>query len=469
MNPRQTIKETIGKNPGIARLFAHAMIRLARRSRRKGKYHEAVSKLCTGLQLVREARISKTMQTELGKSLNDACSDPSNRLVPFSRNPILQTFLASEHSARLCSRILSNPVEDAIRLRSHRQNSPPKRQGNLMVLKRPIPETGEKGVVYLKYNESFFDFATMFDLDVVAKYYRVVLEPSNACAHVEFYFFVGDGLDVVMQCPWYDDYNLTSDLGLNFLPVAFGASDWVDAGLFSGPADLSEREFEFDVAMVARWGPLKRHHVLFAALKALRPRILKTVLVGYAHEWSTKKIEKMLTRAGLTDQVSIREKVPPEQVADILRRSRVSVSVSLHEGAIRALSESLFCDTPVVVNRENVGVNRDLIVDQTGRFASDKELPEVLAWVIDNRNRFSARAWAEKNTGATITSEKLNRVIKNLALQNAEPWTVEVAGKANRPNLEYLHDADRIRLDDGYLELATLAGRYPGIGANREK
>jgi len=461
---RQTVKELIGRNDTAAKLFGQTVGYLAKRHRRKCKHFDAFSSLCIALQLIRHKKTSVKLTQSLIESVNTAFRNKQNRLVSLSENPILSSFMASQHALKLRNEVLQNPLPDAIRLREHRVNSPPHRQGNLMLLKRPCFESGEKGVLFLKFNESFFQFASVYDVRAAAKHYRFVLEPSNACAHLEFFFFVGNELDVVIQCPYYEDFELMKNLALNLYPVDFGASDWVDEQLFNtADVDHSNMEFEFDVAMIARWGPLKRHHALFTALNKLRPNTLKTVLVGYPHEWDTERMQRMIDRAGLSDSVSIRERLTPQGVADVLRKSKVSISVSLHEGAVRALTESLFCDTPVIVNKHNVGVNQSLIVKETGRFSTDEELHKTLCWVIENRNQFSPRNWALANTGANITSAKLNSVVKDMALAKGEPWTKDLAGKANRPNLDYLDEQERINLEDGYLELASLAGTFPDL------
>lgn len=155
-----------------------------------------------------------------------------------------------------------------MRLRKYRENSEPSRQGNLIILKAPCDDTGERGVLVLKYNGTFEEVPAVFDLPELLKRYWVVLEPSSF-RNVEssLFFYGASKASVVVQCNTESDYMVMPKLGMNFTPVRLGAGDWIDSNRF-GPATSAEREF--DVVMVAAWSRLKRHRVLFRSLAALK-------------------------------------------------------------------------------------------------------------------------------------------------------------------------------------------------------
>jgi hypothetical protein len=92
-------------------------------------------------------------------------------LVPVSDNALLAEFLATAEAVRIREAFKAMPRHDAVRLRDPRKGDDPERQGDLILLKRHRPETGEKGVIFLKYGASFLWFAALFDLAAIASRY----------------------------------------------------------------------------------------------------------------------------------------------------------------------------------------------------------------------------------------------------------------------------------------------------------
>jgi glycosyltransferase involved in cell wall biosynthesis len=363
---------------------------------------------------------------------------------PVAENAFLRDWAASPEAARTRARFAAYPPEDRVRLRIPRPDSPAARPGDLLVLKAHDPATGEPGVLLVTYHDAIGFLPQVFDLAALASRYVLVLEPSTwGYMDERFLPYLGADLDVVVEAQSRPDFEFVAGLASNLAPSRLGAGDWVDPALFA-PRPGTARAI--DVAMVAAWDPLKRHRLLLDVLARLRARgrRLATALVGYAWTWDRAKVERLVRRRGLADQVTFHEKVPHPEVARILADARVSLLLSKREGANRAIYESWFCDTPTVVYRHHRGVNLDHAGEpKAGLLADDGELERALLDVVDGTRAFAPRAWALEHTGCHVALARLEAECRALALRRGRPWT---RGLAARHAGGYLHEADRLRL-----------------------
>ncbi|MGH7551562.1 MAG: glycosyltransferase, partial [Longimicrobiales bacterium] len=299
--------------------------------------------------------------------------------------------------------------------------------------------TGERGVVLVKYSDAIVQVAAMFSLADLASKYAIVLEPSSwGYQDVRFLLYVGDDMDVVVLSPCRPDLEFIQSLRSNLVPIRLGAGDWVDPEAFR-PSQTSTRTF--DVVMVAGWSPVKRHALLFQTLAKLKKdfnRRLRVALVGYPQGWTRTTIEKLRDRYGITaEDCTLFDGIPHGAVARIVADSRVSVLLSRREGASKALYESLFCGTPVIVPRGHRGVNLDHITAEVGVLVDDSELPATILQMLDGPATFRPREWALANTGWVHSTRRLNETLRDLACRRGLPWTRDIVGKKNAPNLRY--------------------------------
>jgi len=332
-----------------------------------------------------------------------------------------------------------------------RANDDSKRQGNLVLLKAWDADTREKGVLYLQYTESIPSFVSLFDLDRLARNYRLVLEPSTwGYQDVNFLLLIGKEMDVIVQAQDDLDFQIISALKSNLVPIRLGAGDWVDPDLFHGETGDAK---EYDFVMVASWSTLKRHRLFFRALAQAGLQSAAVALVGYAWEGRTRSdIEREARDAGLKN-VRIFERIPRSQVAQVIAQSRAGVMLSKREGSNRGIYECLLSDVPVVLTGANRGVNRDLINTQTGTIASDVELPQALRITLDEHRRFTPRKWALANTGCHRAWRMLNDRVKELAAHSGEPFTRDIARMHSSPAITYIDDDARKALCDEYSRL----------------
>src|SRR5205085_1017974 len=139
----------------------------------------------------------------------------------------------------------------------------------------------------------------------------------------------------------------------------------------------------------------------------------------------------------LENDGDIFEMIPHEQVARIVADSGVSLLLSHREGANRAIYESMFCNTPVIVHRHQCGVNLDHVNERTGLLADDAELAGAICYVLDHRDEFDPRAWANENAGYDNSTRQINEALSEIATRRRLPWTRGMVAKRSAPNLRY--------------------------------
>jgi glycosyltransferase involved in cell wall biosynthesis len=333
--------------------------------------------------------------------------------------------------------------------------------GSSLVLKSPGP--GERGVLMLYYSYVYPLFQKFYDMEAVGRRYHLVLEPSwsGFCdLNILCYQLLDQPVFVGTLEP--RDFDLFRKAGGNLIPVRFGNNYWVDDRVFrdGGTADK-----DIDVLVVSGWGWYKRHWALFAALRRMvrkgrRPRV---TLVGYPLGLTRDDILAQADHYGVRDLLDIHEWLKPPEVAGFLNRAKVMVLWSRKEGSNRSIIESLFADTPIILRAgHNYGYEYPYVNPQTGRFADERTLADVLGEMLDNPAAFAPREWALKHMTCQQTTATLNDAIKAKALELGENWTADIAVKTNDLNgLCYWNPADRERFAADYDELRSLLRPTP--------
>jgi glycosyltransferase involved in cell wall biosynthesis len=358
------------------------------------------------------------------------------KLLSAADNRLRLEFVQSDKAREIRKLYGAFAPEHRVRLR-YPNDDDPERQGDLMVLKRYDPQSGERGVLMLMYSEAVLAMAAMYDLGALASQYMFVLEPSSwGYQDARFLLYLGSDLDVLIQSPRFEDFEFIESLRTNLVAVRVGAGEWVDPAIFQ--AREKDKSAEYDVVMLAAWDPLKRHEVFFrAAARVKRERPLRFALIGYDMGWTREPIERLLRQYDLENDATIYEDIPHAEVARIVADSKVSLLLSQREGASRAIYESMFCGTPIIVYRQQCGVNLDHVNQHTGLLADDDELADVIKSVLDRPEAFDPRSWAVENAGYSKATEKINAALAEMATRRGYLWTRDIEAKKNAPNLRY--------------------------------
>jgi hypothetical protein len=97
----------------------------------------------------------------------------------------------------------------------------------------------------------------------------------------------------------------------------------------------------------------------------------------------------------------------------------------------------MFCGTPIIVYRQQCGVNLDHVNQQTGLLADDNELADAIKIVLDRAEAFDPRSWALENAGYSKATEKINAALAEMAARRGSLWIRGIEAKKNAPNLRY--------------------------------
>lgn len=360
------------------------------------------------------------------------------RLLSASENRLRLEFIRSARAQELRKLYSSFALDHRVRLRFPNDDDP-ERQGDLIVLKPYDEVTGERGVLMLMYSEAVLAMVAMYDLGALASRYMFVLEPSSwGYQDVRFLSYLGSDLDVLIQSPRRADFEFIESLQTNLVPVAVGAGEWVDGDVFR-PREPGQ-EAKYDVVMVSAWDPLKRHEIFFRAAarrKQNGERTIRFALIGYPMGWTRGPIEKLLRQYDLERDCDLYEMIPHEQVACIVAESKVSLLLSHREGANRAIYESMFCGTPIIVYRYQCGVNLDHVNIRTGLLADDDELDAAIGYVLEHHNEFDPRQWALENAGYGNATRAINAALRQMSERRGLAWTRDIVAKKSAPELRY--------------------------------
>ena len=310
----------------------------------------------------------------------------------------------------------------------------------------------ERGVLILDYSYIFPLFAALFDIEAVASRYQIVLEPSwRGICTADVLCYSAFDFPVLVQSIEPRDTAFINGLRTNLATVPTAANWWIDHRLIK-PIPGVQRDI--DIIVVASWSSLKRHWRLFRMLHQLRKRghRLRMALVGYRGDKTLTDIRQEAEYFGVADQVELHENVPLEEVGRLLARSKVHVLWSRKEGANRAIIEAMLADVPVVVRRGlSYGFAYPYINPQTGSFAEEHELGDVVLDMIENRGRYRPREWIMQHMSCQRATTVLEDAVREIAVQRSEPWTTGLTVKTSRLETQgYWNPEDRMRFEADY-------------------
>lgn len=319
-----------------------------------------------------------------------------------------------------------------------------------------MPERAEpprwRGILLVSFTQTSAYLCQHYDLKRLTQNFHVVLEPSWA-GYCDPNILAWTLVDrpVIVQSSEVGDRNFLRELSANLLPVAFGASDWVDPHAFS-PKNAANKIY--DSIYVANRGTYKRVHVFLSAIRKIltvRPNF-RAALV--CHHWGgpADVIEGLIDHYQVRGRFDFLDSVPYSEISTLYSQSKSCVLLSLKEGSNRSLFESMFCDTPVILLSENIGVNKDYINPETGILVSERRLHHAMIEISESWPKYRPREWALRNISPANTTAKLAAVLQALNPQEAISAD-DLLLKTNRPEVEYMtddphivHSAERTRV-----------------------
>ncbi|MCX6545038.1 MAG: glycosyltransferase [Acidobacteria bacterium] len=329
----------------------------------------------------------------------------------------------------------------------------------LLVVKESSPL--ERGVIIIDYSLTFFLLAKLFDLEAITDRYYLVLEPSwNGYCTPEILVYTQVSTPVFVQCSEPRDAEFIEGLGTNLRAVSTASNWWIDHRVFR---PLRGVEKDTDLIMVAGWAGFKRHRALFSALRTnrLRGRRLKTVLVGYAVEFTKQDVLNLAEHCGVEDQVEAYEGMRPPEVNEQYNRAKVNIVWSRKEGCNKAIIEGMLSGVPCILREGfNYGFRYPYINRMTGCYSSESRLPATLLTMVERHREFSPREWVMQNMTPELATEVLTKNIRDVSRSRGEPWSRELAIKTKSLNrMDYMNPPDAQRFNADYQFLRTTLRR----------
>lgn len=314
-----------------------------------------------------------------------------------------------------------------------------------LILKAPAGN-GEKGVLYVSFEYNWLRLLEHFDVKRLLDEYLLVCasswSPPDFPAH---WALARIGADpVFMQISNPSDMELYARFDNGIRPIPIMASDWINPDFYE-PRPHAKREI--DILMVAGWSHVKRHWLLFRALRQMR-RNLRVVLIGQDADGRTADdVYREAQAFGVAGRI---EMLRDQSIAEVTRHqcnARTSVILSGREGSCVVVAESLFADAPVAM-MENAHIgSRAYINAQTGVLLHGGTMPTQLGEMIERSASFAPRAWAMENITCQHATRKLSEILQR-----------KIAPMCWRPDPVYVDAGDNDRLAPAYQQLLERHG-----------
>jgi glycosyltransferase involved in cell wall biosynthesis len=308
-------------------------------------------------------------------------------------------------------------------------------------LKRVItlkePSANEKGVILLKFLDTFSWLRANHDVERILKDYSIVFEMSYyGCCCPELLQYASYSEPCIVGASYALEREFLMRLQSNLITADFASCNWVDDRLFY-PV---KTEKKYDAVYVATWNPVKRHHILFEAVSKIADPSFRAVLVGNGYGGTKYEIEQWIEYYGVQDKVEVREDLPHREINQLLNESRCTVLLSLKEGGNKSIIEGMFANIPCIVLADHISPAADCINEQTGRIVSRRDLPSALLWMRDNWQSFSPRDWAMANLHPRTTTAIMEKSIRKISEKEGRSWTRPLAVKYNHGSTPDYYD-----------------------------
>jgi glycosyltransferase involved in cell wall biosynthesis len=320
---------------------------------------------------------------------------------------------------------------------------------------KPYLGATEKGIVFISFEGQWVKLLNQRDVRDFADRYTVVIAPSSSPHNFANYVFphaYPEPIFTLISNP--HDMDVLPFVSNRLIVVPLYASHWVNPDLYQ-PMPKADRPF--DLIMVASWGKVKRHHIFFSALRSM-PRDLRVLLVGQDQDGRTADtIRELAGWYGVADRFTILSNQPHREVTKLFCQARCSVVLSKREGSCVVVAESLFADAPVALLQDAVIGSRVFLNEQTGRFLDERHLARDLTEFIQNADRYQPRGWAEQNISCWRSTQILNDILRQHALESGQRWTQDIAPLQWSPDPQLAQAEDRHRLS---AERGTILERF---------
>jgi GR25 family glycosyltransferase involved in LPS biosynthesis len=144
------------------------------------------------------------------------------------------------------------------------------------------------------------------------------------------------------------------------------------------------------------------------------------------------------------------------EVNDQINRAKVHVLWSRKEGVNRAIVECMFAGVPSIVREGfNYGYRYPYINDETGCYATERDLPQAILTMIDRSPSMVPRDWVMRNMSCQRATEVLHESVAKWCHAHGEQWSEPPVVKCTQLNgMRYWNpdDANRFTADYDFIK-----------------
>ncbi|WP_291323369.1 glycosyltransferase family 4 protein [Desulfonatronospira sp.] len=299
-------------------------------------------------------------------------------------------------------------------------------QLNHPIIIKPYISKKEKGILLMKFEHELKKVVNSIALETIQDRYHIVSLPSGhglftpqllklaARSSQRFYVMPVQSRDRI-SC---------LRLGPHCQVLPFNNASWVKKELFS----CYKGHRDIDCLMVAQWGKVKRHWMLFKALSKLPPEITAVCVgVPVGDGRTVDSIRQEARVYGVHDRVTIIEGPSQEDLRNYFQRAKVFCALSYKEGTFNSVAESLMAGTPVIMFKNAHIGTKELINENNGALVSSiSELRDKITYFLKKDNHEEIRKNAQQLVDAASNCEKLNHLLKEDAFNLGYEWSCDI-------------------------------------------
>lgn len=312
--------------------------------------------------------------------------------------------------------------------------------GRSIVLKRPLEQGGvvtEKGIMLIKFSETFTLYLKYVDCEKLTKNFHVVLEPSwTGHAIEQILGWCKFKEKVYIQCAGKPDFDFIASLQSNLIPLRMGSGEFVDYRVFQ-PITKNKK---YDLVCVANGFVHKRVYAYLRLARELKNKNpdVRVALVCASRGPLMGAIDRLINMMGLRGSLDYLIDLSQEELNKIIEQSKINILMSYREGASRVIFEAIFSGTPSVILDRNIGIRKECFTKDSGMVAREAFLAQDIETLLRRTSSMNPRAWALQNISPEVSIKRLVELISAEEYGGAD-FQNPVYCKVNSPEATYMH------------------------------
>lgn len=153
----------------------------------------------------------------------------------------------------------------------------------------------------------------------------------------------------------------------------------------------------YDFCYIANFRPWKNHNMLFSAVRKWQERNRGFLKIALAGRLSDNLTELKILLWKYNIKADLFNSVSPQEVAQILNRSKFSVQAGELDANPKAISESLATNVPVLINQDITGGLHLIDNKSTGIKMALHNFDQGIEKMLNNYKKFKAREYFDKH------------------------------------------------------------------------